>query len=304
MANVITPSLVDSFIPNVVAAKALAQLEERRGISRFINTDYSDDIRNYGESVTVPFFGDLGDADTKVPGQQYALTDASDTDVTITLDRFKYKKVLVDDVARAKSRPDVMQGYVNRAIFTVLREVDRDIMNLGLVLTNSIESTSNHYGDIVRGKTSLYERNAPIDGTYIYAISPTKYEDLLTDEQISKQLNFGGAVAMTGSLPQVSGVGLFPTQLVAGDEEFRYNLLMHKDAFAIAVRPLPLDGDGMGVKQGVYNDPASNLSLRLTLGYDASFGGTFVNAEILYGVKILRDELAVAILEDVPVVES
>ena len=76
-----------------------------------------------------------------------------------------------------------------------------------------------------------------------------------------------------------------------------YNMAFHKDAIGLAIRPLPVDGDGMGVKQGVYNDPVSGLSIRLTMGYDNSLGGMTVRAEALYGVKIMRQGLAVALKE-------
>jgi hypothetical protein len=74
-------------------------------------------------------------------------------------------------------------------------------------------------------------------------------------------------------------------------------MAFHRDAFGLAVRPLPVDGDGLGVKQGVYNDPTTGLSLRLTMGYDAAQGGMFARAEILYGVSIMRQGLAVALKE-------
>jgi hypothetical protein len=35
----------------------------------------------------------------------------------------------------------------------------------------------------------------------------------------------------------------------------------------------------------------------LTMGYDASLGGMFARAEILYGVQIMRQGLAVALKE-------
>lgn len=297
----ITKSLVDSFIPTVVAAQGLGTLKERRGISRFINTDFSEDLRSYGESVKVPFYGDLGTADDKAAGSDYTGTAPSDSDVTITLDKHKYKKVFIEDVARAEARPDIMQGYVNEAIFSVLKQVDVDLLTLGTSLSNTQAETSNHYDDIVTAKTTLIENNAPVDGEFIYAISPTKYADLLKDDDIARELNFGAGVAESGNLRQVSGVGIFPTQLIqtSGSPELKYNILMHRDALAMAVRPLPTDGNGMGLRQGVYNDPESGLSLRLSLGYDSAKGAMFVNAEMLYGVKILRDALAVAVTEAV-----
>lgn len=297
----ITKSLVDSFIPTVATANAMATLKEKRGISQYINTDFSEDLRSYGESVKVPFLGSLGTADDKAAGSDYTGTAPADSDVTITLDKHKYKKVFIEDVARAESRPDVMQGYVNEAIFSVLKQVDVDLLTLGTSLSNTQSETSNHYDDIVTAHTTLIANNAPEDGQFIYAVSPTKFADLAKDDDISRELNFGGNIARTGQLPQVYGIDIFRTQLIqsSGSPLKNYNIMMHRDALAMAVRPLPTDGNGMGLRQGVYNDPESGLSLRLSLGYDSDKGAMFVNAEMLYGVKILRDELAVAVLETV-----
>jgi hypothetical protein len=299
MANEITKSLLDSFIPTVAAATAMETLKERRGISRFVNVDFSNDVRAFGEAVKVGFLGDLGTADTKVEGSAYALTGPSDSDVTITLNQHKHKTVLITDLGRSLARPDVLQGYINEAIFSVLKDVDVSIATLGLSLSNTVNESSDHYNDIVGLRETLVGNKAPIEGPFVYAVSASKYADLLKDDDINKVLNFGGNVAQSANLPQVAGMSIFETQLIqsGGSPVRKYNMAFHRDAFGLAVRPLPVDGDGLGVKQGVYNDPETGLSLRLTMGYDAAQGGMFARAEILYGVSIMRQGLAVALKE-------
>ena len=299
MAGEITKSLLDSFIPAVAAATAMETLKERRGLARFVNTDFSNDVRQYGEAVKVGFLGDLGTADTKTPGSAYAFTGPADSDVTITLDQHKYKSVLIEDTGRALARPDVLQGYINEAISSVLKDIDVSIATLGLSFSNTKDQTSAHYDDIVTLRQTLVGNKAPIEGPFIYAVSASKYADLLKDDDINKVLNFGGAVAQTANLPQVAGMSIFETQLIqsGGSPVRKYNMAFHRDAIGLAIRPLPVDGDGMGVKQGVYNDPVSGLSIRLTMGYDNSLGGMTARAEVLYGVKIMRQGLAVALKE-------
>lgn len=299
MAGEITKSLLDSFIPTVAAATAMETLKERRGLSRFVNTDFSNEVRQFGEAVKVGFLGDLGTADTKAAGSAYAFTGPADSDVTITLDQHKYKSVLIEDVGRALARPDVLQGYITEAIHSVLKDIDVSIATLGLSFSNTKDETSNHYDDIVGLRETLVGNKAPIEGPFIYAVSASKYADLLKDDDINKVLNFGGAVAQTANLPQVAGISIFETQLIqsGGSPVRKYNMAFHRDAIGLAIRPLPVDGDGMGVKQGVYNDPVTGLSIRLTMGYDNSLGGMTARAEVLYGVKIMRQGLAVALKE-------
>jgi hypothetical protein len=300
MANEITKSLLDSFIPTVAAATAMETLKNRRGIARFVNTDFSDDVRSYGEAVKVGFLGDLGSADNKVAGSEYANTGPADSDVTITLNQHKHKTVLIEDVGRAQARPDVLQGYIDEAINSVLEAVDISVATLGLSLSNTFTETANAYQDIVGLRRTLVANKAPLTGPFILAASPTKYADLLIDTNISKALDYGTPLPVQGGeIPAVSGMGIFETQLMqSGGSPVRIrNMAFHRDAFAVAVRPLPVDGNGLGVKQGVYNDPVTGLSIRLTMGYDAKIGGMFARAEILYGVAIMRQGLAVAYLE-------
>lgn len=297
MANEITKSLLDSFIPTVAAATAMETLKANRGISRFVNTDFSNDVRAFGEAVKVGFLGNLGRADTKVEGSNYALTGPADSDVTVTLNQHKHKTVLITDVGRALSRPDVLQGYINEAINSVLEEVDISVASLGTSLTHSVTPTSNAYQDLVDLRKTLVKNKAPLSGPFIFTLNEDVYASLLKDTNISKALEFGSSMPVQDAvIPKVAGLGLFETQLIqsAGSPVLKQNMAFHRNAFAIAVRPLPTDGNGLGVKQGVYNDPTTGLSLRLTMGYDAAQGGMFARAEILYGVAIMRQELAVA----------
>lgn len=300
MANEITKSLLDSFIPTVAAATAMETLKERRGIARFVNTDFSNDVRQFGEAVKVGFLGDLGSADNKVAGSAYALTAPADSDVTITLNQHKHKSIVIEDVARAQARPDVLQGYITEAIHSVLREIDLSVATLALSFSNFRTTTTNGYQDIVDARRTLVDNKAPIDGPFILACSPSYYATLLKDTNISKALEFGTPVAVQDAkIPSVAGMGIFETQLIqsGGSPVRKHNMAFYKDAIGLAVRPLPVDGDGLGVKQGVYNDPVSGLSIRLTMGYDNSVGGMSVRAEVLYGVSIMRQGLAVALRE-------
>lgn len=300
MAEEITKTLLSSFIPTVAAATAMQTLKERRGIARFVNTDFANDVRQYGEAVKVGFLGDLGTADSKAAGSAYAFTGPASTDITITLDQHKYKSVLIEDVGRAMARPEVLQGYITEAIHSVLKDIDVSVATLALSFSNFRTTTTNGYQDIVNARQTLVENKAPIEGPFILACGPSYYATLLKDTNISKALEFGTPVAVQDAkIPSVAGMGIFETQLIqsGGSPVRKHNMAFHKDAIGLAIRPLPVDGDGMGVKQGVYNDPVTGLSIRLTMGYDNSLGGMTVRAEVLYGVKIMRQGLAVALRE-------
>lgn len=72
------------------------------------------------------------------------------------------------------------------------------------------------------------------------------------------------------------------------------NLAFHRDSLALVTRPLAVPTNALGVLShvGAYN----NIAMRVTMQYDIGAGGTVVNLDILAGVAILDQNLAVVFL--------
>ncbi len=72
------------------------------------------------------------------------------------------------------------------------------------------------------------------------------------------------------------------------------NLAFHRDALALVTRPLAVPSSTLGVMSSVgsYN----NIAMRVTMQYDIQAGGTVVNLDILAGVAVLDQNLAVVLL--------
>jgi hypothetical protein len=71
------------------------------------------------------------------------------------------------------------------------------------------------------------------------------------------------------------------------------NWAFQREAIALVSRPLALPNQRMGVMSqvGTYND----ISMRVSMQYDISAGGTVVNLDILAGVAVLDDRLCVVV---------
>jgi hypothetical protein len=70
-------------------------------------------------------------------------------------------------------------------------------------------------------------------------------------------------------------------------------LAFHRNAFALALAPLPEIGNQLGAKIATVQDPITGLSIRSRLFYDGDASKVFVALDILYGLTTLDGNLAV-----------
>lgn len=75
-------------------------------------------------------------------------------------------------------------------------------------------------------------------------------------------------------------------------------LMFHRNAFALAMAPLPEIADGAGARISVISDDQSGLSVRSRVSYDDDLATVKVTLDILYGVQCIEPELAVRIQEN------
>lgn len=76
------------------------------------------------------------------------------------------------------------------------------------------------------------------------------------------------------------------------------NLAFHRNAFAIAMAPLPQIPSQLGAQVAVISDPISGLSLRSRMFYDGDNSKVMVALDVLYGVKTLDPNLGVRLRAD------
>jgi len=85
------------------------------------------------------------------------------------------------------------------------------------------------------------------------------------------------------------GFDIFESQNVqtSGSPVRYHNLAYTRDAFVLAFRPLPTDGNGHGVVQSVVSNPDVGVGLRATMGYDKDTLGMQLTLDVLFGASIL-----------------
>ncbi|MBF0350908.1 MAG: hypothetical protein HQM11_07730 [SAR324 cluster bacterium] len=82
-------------------------------------------------------------------------------------------------------------------------------------------------------------------------------------------------------------------------DSFYANMMFHRNAFALAMAPLPEIGDGAGARMSVITDPQTNLSIRSRLSYNDSSAKVVVTLDVLFGTKCVEPNLACLLRRDV-----
>jgi len=147
--------------------------------------------------------------------------------------------------------------------------------------------------------------NHPTAGTYDIGWTKKIGMDNVAYWNIGQLCAFGtGASRRTYTVIEIDGNDLIldrPLEVAVADGAAAFpgpqgnmNLAFHREALALITRPLALPRAGTGAVGGVasYN----GISMRVTMQYSQSAGGTQVNCDMLAGLAVLDTDLACVVL--------
>lgn len=149
-------------------------------------------------------------------------------------------------------------------------------------------------GAVAAGAATLNLDDTTLTGTIVQG-------DVFTVAGDTQTYTVTNTSTLTASGNAITGVTFSPTCVAGFDNNavltlkgtHVVNLLFHRDAFALAVRPLDEGIRGLGSEIRVMTDPVSGLALRLEVSREHK--RTRFSYDILYGVKLVRAELATRI---------
>jgi len=291
MAGRLTTSELQYHIPEVWANKALGYLPNYLNLVKTVTVDFdADEIKRHGDIINLPVRGALTvndkDANSDVTRQT-----PSDDSVTLTLSNHKEITFSPEDVARAFSKPDVIEGYMQDAALVLAESIEESLAELYASAGNTVDSTTALTLAALReGRRTLITEKVPQNAPLYAWIDEYGMEDLpLTDASV---LGYAAPV-IEGSIARLAGFNIFESQMVetSGTPSTYHCMLYSKDAMGLCVRPLPMDAESFGgAKQAVVNDARSGLSLRVTMSYDANALAPQITIDALWGVAVLRAE--------------
>jgi hypothetical protein len=294
MANISIADVNDS-IPTLVAAEALGALYANVVIANVVNRDYENEFARAGQSVNIPFLGSLT-ANDKAEDTDITLNAPTDTKVTLTLDKHKEVSFVVEDTARVFANPDMLAGYAREAALTLATAVETDLAGLYSGFSQTINATTGLTEATFREARRLLNASKVSTANRWAILHEDAEAEALQIEKLINRDYASSDVVPSGSLGSAFGFNVAMSQNIVATGGQVKNLFIQRDAIVLAVRPLPTDGNGMGVRQVSMNE--NGLAMRVTMSYDHNKLGIKFTLDMLYGYKELRDAAGVAVSTD------
>ena len=285
-----------AWIPSVWAQEILANLRANIVLAKLVNRDYDAAVSEYGKTINVPQPVILGTQ--TMPVDPTTTTNLSLSTLPVNLDQWiTSEPVTVSDIASIQSRPDIMAQITTAASIAVCEKIESTLWATAAAAAYSVGTAGTDVVPVVLAKARqlLIQNKVPQLAQRYAVLSPKDYAAVLTSQNVSYALNYGGADAIReGKVPTLYGLEIHESQLVpsvAGTPVTTQNLVFARDYMTLVTRPLPLPE--ANVLAAIVTDSETGLAFRMTLGYDQYKGASVFKIDVLFGTAILRPEFGV-----------
>ena len=247
-----------------------------------------------------------GTANAKAENTAVTIQNATESEVTVTIDKhFEYSR-LIEDITEAQALASLRQFYTGDAGYALAKQVDTDLFELGKSFGNNnaaYEGTGSYFIDATNGLTQYTDDTAngaadvftdegfrdliqkmddadvPMDNRCL-VVPPSVRNAIMGITRYSSSDFVDGRVVNNGQIGNLYGIDIFvssncPVIEAAGDNtasavDLKQAMLFHKDAMVLAEQ------------QGV----------RSQTQYKQEFLGSLYTADTLYGTAVLRPDAA------------
>jgi len=299
-SNQVTTTIANNFIPELWSDEVIGAYKSNLVTANLV-TKISHKGKK-GDTIYIPV-PERGNASEKAANTQVVLSAATNTAVTVSIDRhFEYSK-LIEDIAEVQALASMRKFYTDDAGFALAKQVDNDLTKLfetfsktsvgvvggtgaamyekavigsnGATLYNGASSNAADIDDAGIRAMILQLDNAdvPFDNR-VMVIPPIVASDMLGISRFTEQQFIGNGDAIkTGKIGQIYGIDIFVSSAcptATGTD--RVGALFHKDALALA----------------------EQVGVRSQTQYKQEYLGDLFTSDTLYGTATLRHTAGVA----------
>ena len=295
--NQVTTSVANNFIPELWSDEVIGAYKSNLVVANLV-TKLSHKGKK-GDTIYIPVPA-RGSASAKAANTQVTLSAATNTKVTVSIDKhYEYSK-LIEDIAEVQALASMRKFYTDDAGYALAKQVDTDLFALteglqggtvggsaaasfekavigghGSTLYTGNSSNASDITDagIRRMLLTLDDADVPMDNR-VMVVPPICANDMLGINRFTEQQFIGSGDAIkTGKIGQIYGVDIYissncPTP--AGTD--RAGVLMHKDALVLA----------------------EQVGVRSQTQYKQEYLGDLFTSDTIYGTAELRNDAGVA----------
>lgn len=288
-----------TFIPEIVANKALGLLEAELHLAKNVARHYEYTPAKEGDKMIVPKRGTLK-ANSKVSGSSVKLQNPTADSVEVTLDQHYEVTFALEDILRttAKGEIEIDEGYIADAIQVLGEKIETSLANLVTSLSNTRGTVATDINDTVllQCRGDLSDNRAPKKDRFLY-LEPDQINAILKLDKFVNTEKYGSNMPiMEGEFGMIYNFRVFEslfTKTVTGSPTAKHNIAMHRNAMVLASRPLK-EPKGAGVTVGYVE--RNGIMMRVLYSYNADQLADQITIDTLFGVSTLRPELGVNLL--------
>ena len=293
--SVVTKANAGTFIPELWSDEIIAAYKQNLVMANLVSKMSFKGKK--GDTLHIPK-PTRGSAIVKAAATAVTIQQTANTEVLLVIDKHYEYSRMIEDITEAQALSSLRKFYTGDAGYALAKQVDTDLLQLGrdsqggdgtiaynkaviggdgsTLYTGGNESAITDAG-IRKVIQTLDDADVPMDGR-VLVLPPVARNVMMGLARFTEQA-FVGEVGgnntiRNGEIGNVYGVKVYvSTNCETATGDARIGMMFHKDAFVL--------GEQLGVRSQTQ--------------YKQEYLGTLFTSDMLYGVKELRDEAAVAI---------
>ena len=297
-SNHVTNTTAATFIPELWSDEIIAAYKQNLVMANLVSKMSFKGKK--GDTLHIPK-PTRGSASVKAASSQVTLQAATESEVQVLVNKHYEYSRLIEDITEAQALASLRKFYTGDAGYALAKQVDTDLIQLGRGVNGGNGTAAYNKAVLAGDGSTLYvdgtnvgnaitdagirkiiqtldDADVPMDGR-VLVLPPVARNTMMGLARFTEQAftgeTGGGNTIRNGEIGNVYGVKVYVTTNAdtATTNTTRIGMMFHKDAFVLA--------EQMGVRSQTQ--------------YKQEYLGTLFTSDMLYGVKELRDEAAIAI---------
>ena len=273
--------------PSIIAKEAIMVLINNLVAGNLVHKGFSTEFAEVGDSITVRKPTNFVAKDF-VEGTDITLQNATETGVTLTLNKFKDVSFSVTSKDLALNINDFSLQFLQPAMRALAQQIDSDILFVANDFSYTyVRGAVPEISDWANADKILNDNQVPI--TERNAVLCTAHNaDYLAIDNLVKVSESGSVGALrNANIGRVMGFETYWSQnMPKSDDSKDQSLLFHQNAIALITAPLDTKGS-----EFMASENFQGVTIRVAQDYDIKSKNQIFSLDCLYGVKVLDNKL-------------